>query len=90
MSNVIPFPVPDANAECFGGCPHCRCVDNIWNIYKTHWAVCHRHKTKWCIGENLFSNWRDETEQDWLRNEYLLAHYRTVDPHFASRTGGAA
>jgi hypothetical protein len=65
--------------------PHCRCVDNIWNVYKTHWAVCHRHKTKWCIGENLISNWQFESEEDWKRNRYRLSNYQTVEPFFARR-----
>ena len=82
MRNVIKFPLPDANAECFGGCPECGCVANIWNVGRAHWAVCHRHKVKWYIGENLFSNWRTETEEDWLTNEYRLDHYREVEPLF--------
>jgi hypothetical protein len=88
MSNVIRFRVPDANAEVFGGCPSCGCVDNIWNIGRDHWAVCHLHKTKWYIGSNLFSNWRRESEEDWLSNEYRLRHYRSVESVF--RHGGAA
>ncbi len=91
-SNVISFQrrTPDANAACFGGCPHCLCVDNIWNIGRCHWAVCHQHKTKWDIGENLFSNWRDEGRQDWLKNKYRLANYQSVEPIFPPEPGGAA
>ncbi len=89
MSNVIPFPGPDANAQVFGGCPACGCVANIWNVWKSHWAVCHRHRTKWYIGENLFSNWRQETEADWLANKYRLAEYREVEPDFPRQEGPA-
>ena len=80
MSNVTPFPKLDDNAEIFGGCPKCLCLANIWNVGKCHWAVCHRHKTKWHIGANLFSSWRYETEADWLANSYRLAEYREVKP----------
>jgi hypothetical protein len=81
MSNVIGFPKRTDNDEMFGECPHCHRVDNIWNIGLEHWAVCHRHKTKWHIGRNLFSNWREETEEDWKRNRYRLETYRTVWPY---------
>jgi len=80
MNNVIQLPAPDANAEVFGGCPNCGCTSRIWNIYKSHWAVCIIHKTKWYIGENLFSNWRKETEGDWLKNTYRLAEFKEVEP----------
>jgi hypothetical protein len=77
---IVSLRVPNGNSEIFGGCPLCGCADNIWNIGREHWSVCHRHKTKWHIGSNLFSSWKDESEQDWLRNEYRLATYRTVKP----------
>jgi hypothetical protein len=89
MSKVINLPRPNANSAAFGGCPTCLCIDNVWNVFKSHWAVCHRHKTKWYLGANLFSNWRQETEADWLRNKYRLAEYREVEPVFPNLSGDA-
>ena len=91
MSDVIRFParcdLPDRYGDntMFGGCPICHGVDNIWNVGRDHWSVCHRHKTKWNLGSNIFSSWRDESEEVWLKNEYRLANYRTVEPYFDPR-----
>ena len=64
----------------FGGCPECGDTSGYLNIGREHWFVCDKHKTKWCIGENLFSGWRDETEAEWERNSDKLAGYNKVDP----------
>jgi hypothetical protein len=90
MNNVVPFPSAVEEDEYFAGCPHCRKVGNIFNVGRNHWAVCHRHKTKWLVGSNLFSNWREETEADWLSNQYRLANYRIVEPYADAWPGGAA
>ena len=65
----------------FGGCPHCRTDDGCFNIESTHFLVCDRHRVKWCIGSNLFSSWRDETEDDWQKNFERFADYREVEPY---------
>ncbi len=64
----------------FGGCPHCGETDGYINVGRNHWFVCDRHHTKWWAGSNLFSSWRDETEEQWLRNEYKLENYLSVEP----------
>ena len=66
--------------EPFGGCPECGKCDGYLNVGRNHWAVCDTHKTTWCIGSNLFSNWHHETEADWQRNEYRLAEHSIVEP----------
>ncbi len=72
-----------ANANPYdGSCPHCGDADVMFNIGPDHWVVCHAHKTKWRIGSNLYSSWRDQTEADWTRNSYLLSTYMTVKPIF--------
>jgi hypothetical protein len=48
----------------FGGCPKCGGTDGFTNVGRSHWCYCQDHKTRWCIGANLFSNWRDETEDE--------------------------
>ncbi len=72
--------------QYFGGCPHCGGQDGYLNLGRNHWFFCDRHKTTWCIGSNLFSGWRDETEEDWLRNEYKLNHFITVEPLYPEPT----
>lgn len=64
----------------FGGCPRCGHTDGYVNIQAAHWFVCDKHRTKWCAGENLFSDWREETEDERGRSAALLAQYRSVDP----------
>jgi hypothetical protein len=74
----------------FGGCPHCGQTNGCMNIGRDHWFVCHTHKTKWCIGSNLFSSWREQTEEDWRKNEYRLSTYMVVKPLPPDDEGGAA
>ena len=64
----------------FGGGPHCDANDGYMNVERDHWCVCDKHKTKWRIGSNLFSDWKDEDENVWMKNEYRLANYMKVEP----------
>ena len=87
MGNVIEFPNP-ANAvvettHYFGGCPICGTNDGQVDLARDHWFICERHKTKWHFGSNLFSARREQTEDDWRRNEYRLANYMTVEPVYS-------
>ena len=57
------------------------------NTGREHWAYCDEHKTKWIVGSNLFSSWREQTEEDWSANAKYLADYREiVPPHVAVPT----
>jgi hypothetical protein len=76
MSNVLQFP----KIDYWGGCPVCRRNDGCVSVGPDHWYVCHRHKTKWLIGSNLFSIWRHLTEEEHMRNFYRLSTYRKVTP----------
>ena len=82
MSNVVPFPSKPriVVAGYFGGCPTCGLNDGCFSIGRDHWFVCHQHKTKWWIGSNLFSSWRELTEEEHTRNYYRLCDYREVEP----------
>ena len=64
----------------FGGCPECGDQDGYVNVGRSHWIVCDPHRTKWWVGENLFSSWRDEDEETWRKNKVMLAGYREVEP----------
>jgi hypothetical protein len=81
MSKVVPF-VAKAHPidQGFGGCPICHGSSGYLNVGPEHYFFCHEHKTKWCVGSNLFGCWREESDEEWLRNEYRLANYRTVEP----------
>ena len=68
------------NDGYFGVCPTCL---NAWlcNIGNAHWMYCEQHRVKWHLGENLFSNWLHETEEQWLENYVLLKDFREIEPH---------
>jgi hypothetical protein len=68
----------------FGACPECHSEGQFLNIGRNHWGVCHEHRTRWWIGENLFSAWRDEDESTWAANRERIKDYRDVDPYFGA------
>jgi hypothetical protein len=47
----------------FGVCPTCHKTDGYINIGRGHWFYCKEHSVTWLIGSNLFSSWRDQTEE---------------------------
>jgi hypothetical protein len=67
--------------EHFGWCPQCGRQDGSLNIGRAHYFICHAHRTRWPVGSNLFSSWREENETIWKRNHELLLTYREVDSH---------
>ena len=68
-----------------GVCPHCGGNDGYLNVGRTHWFVCHTHKTRWWIGCNMVTTWKQETEDDWKKNAEILAGYTMVEPKIAGR-----
>jgi hypothetical protein len=74
------FPVSTEKCDYFGLCPYCHDYDYYTNIGKAHWFVCKEHKVKWLAGCNLFSSWRDETEEDWEKNYEEIKAYEEVEP----------
>ncbi len=83
-AQIIPFPAPSERV----GCPGCGNHDGYLNVGPDHWFVCHRHKTRWRAGSNLFSGWRDENEETWARNRILLSGYMwVVEPVMPLRQG---
>lgn len=78
-----------ADLEClderWGLCPKCRGIGDGCNIGPVHIAFCEADKTKWFIGANLFSGWRDETEETWEANKEKLKDYEEVESfHYIS------
>jgi hypothetical protein len=64
----------------FGECPICHGNDGCRSIGPDHWYSCDTHRTKWCIGSNLFSGWKELTRDECLQNAAHLAGYREVKP----------
>jgi hypothetical protein len=64
----------------FGGCPHCGDTQGYLNVRGNHWFVCDAHRTKWCVGYNLFSDWKDEDPEVWTANTSRLMSYSEVEP----------
>ncbi len=53
--------------DYFGVCPECGDYDGYANVGRSHWFYCTKHKTKWCVGSNLFSDWREQTQEEQIR-----------------------
>jgi hypothetical protein len=68
-----------ASDDYFGSCPNCHRNDGYENVGSDHWFVCHQHRVKWCVGSNLFSSWRDQTDQERALVIARLATYREVE-----------
>ena len=64
----------------FGGCPKCGRNDGYLNVGKSHWFVCDEHKTTWFVGSNLFSSWREQSQEVWEENARQLSEYKDVEP----------
>ncbi len=70
-----------AATDCyFGGCPYCGNTDGFFNVHRAHFFVCHQHRVKWFVGDNLFRKWRLETRGDWDRNLEKFGGYVDVEP----------
>ena len=63
----------------FGVYPVCGYTDGYINNGAEHWFVCDVDLTKWYIGTNLFSDWKDETELEQRRSKRLLSGYVQVE-----------
>jgi hypothetical protein len=65
-----------------GWCPECPPGPGdpvtVYNAGRDHWGVCHTHRTRWWIGFNLFSGWRDETEDQQRERLTEIEDYRDV------------
>ncbi|MEQ8692939.1 MAG: hypothetical protein RIC89_19155 [Pseudomonadales bacterium] len=77
----------NASQYYFGGCPECGNNDGYMNVSSNHICVCDTHKTAWRVGSNLFSDWKDESEEVWAHNAKMLESYREVTPVRAPHTG---
>jgi hypothetical protein len=73
----------NAEQHYWGVCPVCHKTDGFANAGRTHIFFCREHRTRWVIGSNLFSCWRDETEEEQraLYDRLELGEFEEVEPH---------
>jgi hypothetical protein len=75
----MPFknPTPDGY---FALCPSCHQCDGYLNVGKGHWLFCKAHQVRWYVGSNLFSSWRDQTEEEQRQifDDLNFGEYRTI------------
>lgn len=73
--------------EYFGVCPTCHKNDGSINVGRSHWFFCKEHRVKWCVGDNLFSSWKDETkEQQHEKFESIgMGSFTEVESHMATK-----
>jgi hypothetical protein len=66
--------------EVFGCCPICGGNDGYANAGQTHVFYCKEHKIKWIYGADIFSNWRDQTEeeQEKIYNDIGLGDFEAI------------
>jgi len=76
MGEVIKLP----QADYFGNCPKCGENNGRLDIGADHWCVCHKHKFKWRVGTDIFSDWKEQAEDAWKENAEVLAGYKQVKP----------
>jgi hypothetical protein len=76
----------EKNDSYFGVCPNCGRTDGYINVGRGHWFFCKEHKVTWLAGTNLFSAWRDETEdhQRKIFDELDFGSFETVEPVYAA------
>lgn len=68
----------------FGLCPRCADEDRwnegeLLNYGRDHWIACHEHEVRWYVGANLFSSWREETDEVWKANAERIGTYIEVE-----------
>lgn len=69
----------EAYSDYFGNCPVCHQSNGMISIERQHWGHCQTHQTKWRVGENLFSAWKEQSELENKANEEFLANYCEVE-----------
>jgi hypothetical protein len=79
--------IDEADDDYFGSCPICHKTDGYANAGRSHRFFCKEHKTSWCVGSNLFSDWHHQTEEEQRRiwNEIGLADFQNVKPYHHPR-----
>jgi hypothetical protein len=71
----------------FGLCPICHRIDGYANAGRSQHFYCKEHKMSWCLGSNILSSWRKQTEEEQRKiwNEIGLDEFEDVQPYFYTR-----
>ena len=64
----------------FGLCPRCGNAGSILHIEADAWGGCHQCQIRWHVGRNILSSWRSMSDDEFARNEDLLARYIELEP----------
>ena len=83
MFNAIVVEMDGTEVDNYwGACPDCHRTDGYINIGREHWFYCMEHKSCWYIGWNLFSSWRDQTEEEQRRifDELDFESFDVIEP----------
>jgi len=65
----------DDNMMC---CVRCGVECAFRNIGREHWGFCDPCRIKWCIGENLFSGWREQSDEVFEENWEFLKDFEDL------------
>ncbi len=81
-SNNTTHDLEELEDDRFGICPYCLNTKPYLNIGMGHWFYCEKHKVRWFVGSNLFSSWRDETEEQQRKqfDAMNFGSYRQIKP----------
>lgn len=87
---TVPQEKKNSDNGYFGLCPICKKTDGYINIGRGHWYFCKEHRVRWCVGANLFSTWRDETEEEQraIYDELDFSSFTEVEPFTPRVPGG--
>lgn len=71
----------------FGACKKCHSEGIHFNIERLNMVACENCKTQWEIGSNLFSGWKNETEDIWNENTRKYGDYEMIEPIYYNVSG---
>lgn len=77
------------NDGYFGLCPICKETDGYLNVGRNHWFVCEKHRVRWWVGENLFSDCHDESELEQQRHCEKIGFdaFKDIEPFYPEIEG---
>jgi hypothetical protein len=69
----------------FGSCPSCGDSEELLNLDRKRYAVCHEHRNYWYLGRDFLGNNADESADD---NRNLLTYYSEIPTKASFPTEG--
>ena len=65
-------PLPPLPVHYEGCCPLCHSGGELVHVNREQFIVCRDHRLAWHIGSNLYSGWRELTEEQQAENRRFL------------------